>query len=125
MAIRYRPPPPPAVPVELPLPEFGAVALPTSTGLSTSPSDGPPLLVAVTDSSASARPPSALDTLVDLALVGTTQPPNTSSLDVPTGRVAGSGSLTVTLPTLSNSWVQVLLGDPVDVAASGSTTPGC
>jgi len=71
-AVRYQPPPPPAVPVELPLPEFGAVALSTVTGTSTSSHDGPPLLVAVADCSASARPPSAFETLVDLALVETT-----------------------------------------------------
>jgi len=122
-AVRYRPPYPPAVPVELPLPEFNAAPLPVSTGPSTSSSDGPSLLVAVTDCSAPARPPSALDTLVDLALVETTQPPNASSLNEPVGRVAESGPLTLALPTLTNSWVHVLLADPVDAAASGSTTP--
>jgi len=75
-----------------------------------------------------ARPPSALDTLVDLALVETTQPSSSSSLDLLTSLEGGTGSgqsraLTVSLPALSRSWVQVLLGDPVDTAASGSTAP--
>jgi len=127
-AVRYRPPYPPAVPVELPLPEFDAVARATATVTSTGPHDGTPLLVAVADHPASARPPSVLDTLVDLALVETTQPSSSSPLDLlPSheGETGGSPSraLTAALPPLSHSWVQVLLGDPVDTAASGSTTP--